>query len=386
VASPLSSSSLSHGTLGKGIRDQFDWPLFVTVCAIALIGVTNLYSATSAPLASHRGFGNLYVQQIYWLALGAGVAVLIAAIDYRHYERFAWFAYGAGVVLLILVFLLAPEVRGSQRWIRIGSFSLQPSETMKILLIVAMAKHLHNDPKTEGRTLKDLVVPGLILAAPMFLILRQPDLGTALLCAFIFTSIMMLTNLARRSIVTLLGGFAVSALPIWVFGLENYQRHRFLSYWDLMTNENPDILDDGWHTYQSTVAIGNGGWLGEGFMAGSQNQHNFLPDQHTDFPFPVFAEEHGFLGVMLLLGLYAFLILWGLRIAYTAKDRFGAVIAVGVSAFFFWHTAINIGMVSGLLPVVGVTLPLFSYGGSSVLTSMMGIGLLMNVSIRRFSF
>lgn len=373
-------------TLGKGFRDQFDWPLFVTVCAIAVIGVSNLYSATSAPLATDRGLGNLYVQQIYWLVLGAGVAVLVAAIDYRHYERFAWFAYGAGIVLLVLVFLLAPEIRGSQRWIRIGSFSLQPSEIMKMLLIVALAKHLHNDPKTEGRTLKDLVIPGLILGLPMLLILRQPDLGTALMCAFIFTSIMLLTNLAKRSLATLLGAFAVSAFPIWVFGLRDYQRERFLSYWDMMTGENPDILDDGWHTYQSAVAIGNGGFFGRGFLEGSQNQHNFIPDQHTDFPFPVWAEEQGFLGVLLLVGLYLFLILWGLRVAYTAKDRFGAVVAVGVSAFFFWHTVINIGMVCGLLPVVGVTLPLFSYGGSSVLTSMMGVGLLMNVSIRRFSF
>ena len=372
--------------IGRGFRDQFDWALFVAVAAIAMIGVTNLYSATSAPLATSRGLADLYIQQIYWLTLGAGVAVLIAAIDYRHYERFGWFAYGAGIVLLVLVFLLAPEIRGSQRWIRIGTFSLQPSELMKIFLIVALAKHLHNDPKTEGRTLKDLVIPGLILAGPMILILRQPDLGTALMCAFIFASIMMLTNLRRRSLFTLLGTFAVSAFPIWAFGLQNYQRERFTSYFDMMLGENPDILGDGWHTYQAAVAIGSGGMTGEGFMRGSQNQHNFLPDQQTDFPFAVWAEEQGFLGSMLLLGLYVFLILWGLKIASQAKDRFGAVIAVGVSAFFFWHTVINLGMVCGLLPVVGVTLPLFSYGGSSVLTSMMGVGLLMNVSIRRFSF
>ena len=178
----------------------------------------------------------------------------------------------------------------------------------------------------------------------------------------------------------------MSAFPIWVFGLRDYQRERFISYWESLTGEDIDILGDGWHRHQSEVAIGNGGLFGHGFLEGSQNQHNFIPDQHTDFPFPVWAEEQGFLGVMLLIGLYFFLILWGLRIAYTAKDRFGAVVAVGVSSFFFWHTVINIGMVCGLLPVVGVTLPLFSYGGSSVLTSMMGVGLLMNVSIRRFSF
>jgi rod shape determining protein RodA len=370
-------------TLGKGYRDPFDWPLFVTVAAIAVIGVTNLYSATSAAPAA---LSELYIQQIYWLTLGAGVAVLIGAIDYRHFERFGWVAYGFGIVLLILVFLLAPEIRGTQRWIRIGAFSLQPSELMKIFLIVALAKYLHNDPKTDGRTLKDLVIPALILGVPMLLILYQPDLGTALMCAFIFASIMMLTNLKRRSIFTLVAAFALSAVPIWVFGLEDYQRARFTSFWDMLFGEHPDILGEGWHTYQSMVAIGSGGLFGKGFMRGTQNQHRFLPDQHTDFPFPVWAEEQGFLGVLLLIGLYMFLILWGLKIASTAKDRFGAVIAVGVSAFFFWHSVINLGMVCGLLPVVGVTLPLFSYGGSSVLASMMGVGLLMNVSIRRFSF
>ncbi len=366
-------------TIGKGLRDNFDWPLFVTVAAIAVIGVTNLYSATSA---AREALTELYIQQIYWLTLGAGVAVLIAAIDYRHFERFGFVAYGIGIVLLLLVFLLAPEIRGSQRWIRIGAFSLQPSEIMKIILIIALAKYLHNDPKTEGRTLKDLIIPGMILAFPMALILFQPDLGTALILAFIFGSIMLLTNLKLRSLVTLALFFAFSAPLTYKFLLKDYQRTRFEAF----LNPDSDILDTNWHTHQSMVAIGSGGFWGQGFMQGTQNQHRFLPDQHTDFPFPVWAEEQGFVGVALLFFLYIFLILWGLKVASQAKDRFGAVVAVGVSAFFFWHTIINLGMVCGLLPVVGVTLPLFSYGGSSVLTSMMGIGLLMNVSIRRFSF
>lgn len=370
-------------TIGKGLRDQFDWPLFVTVASIAVIGVTNLYSATSA---NPDELGQLYIQQIYWLTIGAGAAVFIAAIDYRHYERFAWFAYGAGIVLLLLVFLLAPEVRGSQRWIYIGGFSLQPSELAKPILIVALAKHLHNDPKTEGRTLKDLVVPALILLGPMSLILLQPDLGTALLCAFIFGSIMVLTNLKKRSLFTLAAAFAFATLPISMFGLQGYQRRRFETWWSMIWDEDPDILDEGWQVYQSIVAIGSGGWGGKGFMQGTQNQHRFVPDTHTDFPIAVWAEEQGLVGMLLLVGLYVFLILWSLRIASTAKDRFGAVTAVGVAAFFFWHSVINIGMVCGLLPVVGVTLPLFSYGGSSVLTSMICVGLLMNVSIRRFSF
>ncbi|MGE0785117.1 MAG: rod shape-determining protein RodA [Sandaracinaceae bacterium] len=365
--------------LGKGLRDNFDWPLFVTVATIAVIGVTNLYSATSATTAA---LSELYIQQIYWLTLGAGAAVLVVAIDYRHYERFGFWAYGVGIVLLVLVFLLAPEIRGSQRWIRVFSFSLQPSELMKLILIVALAKYLHNDPKTEGRTLKDLVIPGLILALPMTLILLQPDLGTALMLAFIFGSIMLLTNLKLRSLLTLVLAAIVSAPLTWSYLLKPYQQTRLTAF----LNPEADIQTSGWHAHQSIVAIGSGGLFGKGFMQGTQNQHRFLPDQHTDFPFPVWAEEQGFVGVALLFFLYVFVILWGLKIASQAKDRFGAVVAVGVSAFFFWHTVINLAMVSGLAPVVGVTLPLFSYGGSSVLTSMVGIGLLMNVSIRRFSF
>ncbi|MEM7449164.1 MAG: rod shape-determining protein RodA [Myxococcota bacterium] len=364
--------------LVRGLKDHFDWPLFIAVAAIAVIGVVNLYSATSAPGAR----ADIYIQQIYWITLGAGVAVLIAAIDYRHFERHGWVAYCVGLVLLVLVFLVGRSVRGSMRWIPIGGFSLQPSELMKILLIVALAKYLHNDPKTEGRTLKDLILPGLILAVPMVLILAQPDLGTAVICALIFGTIMVLTNLKLRSLLTLALAFILSAPLTWTYLLRDYQRERFLAF--LKPEEVQ--LDSGWHARQSIVAIGSGRFFGKGFMQGTQNQFRFLPDQQTDFPFSVWAEEQGFLGTALLLSLYLYLVLWALKIASQAKDRFGAVVAVGVAALFFWQTVINVGMVSGLLPVVGMTLPLFSYGGSSVLTLMMGVGLLMNISMRRFTF
>jgi rod shape determining protein RodA len=365
--------------LRRGFQDNFDWPLFVTTAAIAVVGVVNLYSATSA---SAPGLRDMYIQQIYWMTLGAGAAVLVAAVDYRHFERYGWIAYGIGIALLALVFLLAREVRGSQRWIPIGSFSLQPSELMKLFFIVALAKHLHNDPRTEGRTLKDLVIPGLILVVPLMLILKQPDLGTGLLLVFVFATIMFLTHLKLRSLVTLIVSFAVSAPLAWTYLLKDYQRERVTSFLD----PEKDILGSGWHAYQAKIAIGSGGLTGQGFLQGTQNQHKFLPDQHSDFPFPVWAEEHGFVGSLLLILLYLVLVLWGLKIASEAKDRFGAVVAVGVSALIFWQTFINLGMVCGILPVVGITLPLFSYGGSSVLTIMAGIGLLMNVSIRRFHF
>ena len=366
-----------------GLREQFDWALFVTVAAIALVGVTNLYSATSA---AKEGMADIYMQQIYWLALGAAVAVVVAAVDYRHYERHGFIAYGVGVAALVLLFVLGRSIRGSVRWLSIGAFSLQPSELMKIFLIIALAKYLHNDPKTTGRTLKDLIVPGLILGLPMVLILKQPDLGTALICAAIFAAVMFLTNLKLSSLLVLVVSFAACAPLTWQFILQDYQKERITSFWSSFTEPEHDVLGSGWHAHQSKVAIGSGGVWGKGFLSGTQNQHGFLPDQHSDFPFAVFAEEHGLLGVLLLLGAYFFLIMWGLKVASQAKDRFGAVVAVGVSAMFFFHTVINVGMVLGLLPVVGVTLPLFSYGGSSVLTFMIGIVLLMNVSMRRFHF
>src|ERR1700754_3196424 len=204
--------------LRRGFQDHFDWPLFVTTAAIAVVGVVNLYSATSA---AGPGLRDVYIQQIYWLTLGSGAAVLVAAVDYRHFERYGWVAYGIGIAMLVLVFLLAREIRGSQRWIPIGSFSLQPSELMKLFFIVALAKHLHTDPRTEGRTLKDLIIPGLILVFPLMLILAQPDLGTALLLVFVFATIMFLTHLKMRSLVTLVVSFAVSAPLAWQYLLKD---------------------------------------------------------------------------------------------------------------------------------------------------------------------
>ncbi len=357
-------------------RERFDWVLFLVASLLAVVGVINLYSATSAVKAA---LADLYVLQVYWL-VGAGIlATIVAAIDYRHYERFGYAAYGFGVVLLLLVFVLGRDIRGSSRWIYIGSFSLQPSEFMKLFLIIALAKYLHDDPRSEGRTLRDLVVPAAIAALPMLLVLRQPDLGTALIVGLIFVSIALMTRIKWKSLAWL-GASSAIALPItWSYGLKDYQKQRIVSF----LNPEANILGANWHGHNARVAIGAGQAVGEGFMKGTQNQFLFLPDQFSDFPFAVYAEEWGFLGGVFLVVLYATLVLWAIRVAAGARDRFGAVISIGVGAMIFWHAVFNIGMVTGLLPVVGVTLPLFSFGGSSVMTIMIGLGLLMNVSLRR---
>lgn len=368
---------LSSSKVGLGVREHFDWVLFLVAASLAVVGVVNLYSATSVVRAS---LAELYILQVYWLVVGGILATVVAAIDYRHYERLGYVLYGFGVVLLLLVFVLGKDIRGSSRWIQIGSFSLQPSEFMKLFLIIALAKHLHDDPRGEPRRLQGLLVPAALALPPMLLVLRQPDLGTALILGLIFVTVCSLMRIHWRTLAGI-GVTGAVAVPLaWAYVLKPYQKDRIISF----LNPEANILGANWHAHHARVAIGAGRWFGEGFMRGTQNQFLFLPEQYTDFPFPVFAQDWGFAGCFVLVALYAAIVFWALRIAASARDRFGAVIAVGVGALVFWHTVFNLGMVTGLLPVVGVTLPLFSYGGSSVITVMLGLGLLMNVSMRRY--
>jgi rod shape determining protein RodA len=363
----------------RGIREQFDWGLFVVVCVIATIGVVNLYSATSS-LSGARG--ELYVQQIYWLALGAGAAVIVAAIDYKYYERYAYVGYGVGLFALFAVFVLGSSIRGTQRWIQIGSFQFQPSDFVKITTAVAVAKRVSMDSHVERWTLRDLLVPGTLVAVPVLLVIKQPDLGTAMIVALVSLSVLALAKLERRTFWILVMSSGVGAFLMWGFGLKAYQKERLTSFWDPEKHK----LDSAYQAVQSLIAIGSGSVFGQGFMKGTQNQRHFIPDPFTDFPLAVWAQEWGLVGVLGLLFCYLFLILWALNIASTAKDRFGSAIAVACAALFFWHVIFNVGMVASVLPVVGVTLPLFSYGGSSVLTMMIAVGLLMNVSMRRTTF
>ncbi len=360
----------------EGLTSRFDWPLFIATVGIALLGVVNLYSATSV----YQGaVAERYISQLYWL-LGAGVVgAILCAFDYRHLERTAYVAYAVGIFMLVLTLVLGRNLRGSARWIEFGSFKFQPSEFTKLTLILALSKYLHDDPKNEGRALKDLLVPALITLVPALLILRQPDLGTAMVHIFIFLTIAAVTKLKGRSILLFLGSSIIGSYVAYQYVLLDYQRARI----EVFLNPEADILKTGWHAHHARVAIGNGQLVGNGYLKGMQNQFGFIPDQATDFPFPVFAEEWGFIGSTVLIGLYLFLCLWSIRIASQARDRFGAVLSVGVTAMIFWHAVINTSMTCGLMPVVGVTLPLFSYGGSSVTNNMIGIAMLMSVSMRR---
>ncbi len=368
----------ARDTLLSRFRDNFDWVLFVTASALAMIGVINLYSATSVARAP---LNEVYLQQIYWLVGGGLFSAFVASVDYRHYERYGYFLYGFGIVTLVLVFILGREVNGSSRWIYLGPIGFQPSEFVKIFLVLALAKYVNTDARAEGRTLKDLIAPTLIAALPAALIALQPDLGTALILGLIFLSILSMLRIQRRT-VGQLGFLAAIAIPTFMsFGMLGFQQKRIEAWLD----PDKDIAGINWDPHHSRIAIGAGKTWGAGFMQGTQNQFRFLHEQHSDFPFPVFAEDWGFAGALLLLAIYLLLVLWSIHIASSAKDRFGAALAIGSGSLIFWHAIFNLGMVTGLLPIVGVTLPLFSYGGSSGLTVMIAIALLMNVSMRRSS-
>jgi rod shape determining protein RodA len=366
---------------GVGAREHFDWPLFLCVAIIAIAGVVNLYSATSPYIDMEKksALADIYVTQVYWLVVGGLMGILVALIDYRNFERFAYFVYVGGVLLLLLVFVLASDVRGASRWIRFGSFAFQPSEFMKIPVILAVARFLADDPKTDARSLTDLAPAFLLCALPMGLVMMQPDLGTSIIYLMCTACMIGMTKIRMSSIVTLLAALAVAVPVLWFYGLRDYQKARVTSFLD----PEADLTGTGWHAFQSKTAIGNGGLWGSGFREGTQNQFGFLPDQYSDFPFAVFAEDWGFVGTTFLLSVYCFIAIWSIKIASMARDRFGAAVAIGVGAMFFWHTVFNVGMVLGTFPVVGITLPLFSFGGSSVMTMLVGVGLLMSVSIRR---
>jgi rod shape determining protein RodA len=300
-------------------------------------------------------------------------------IDYRVINQGAYVIYGLSVALLLVVFLYGYTTHGSQRWISLFGFSFQPSELMKLTIVIALARYFDDHKSNEPYTLKELFVPLLIVMVPFLLILKQPDLGTALILIIIFASIVFFIGINWKS-VAIAVTTALVLLPIaWHF-LKDYQRERLLTF----LNPENDPLGSGYHIIQSMIAVGSGGILGKGFLKGSQTQLKFLPEQQTDFVFSVFAEEWGFIGALVLALMFISLIVWGLKIALHSRDLLGTIIAFGITILISWEVFINIGMVLGILPVVGIPLPFLSYGGSAMVVLMTAIGLLMNVSVRRF--
>ena len=359
---------------------HFDWSLVLITSIVVLLGVINLYSASYASRELHST--PIYMKQIYWIFIGIFIMLICFSLDYKLFERFSYPLFIFSVALLIVVFLFGKNISGSKRWINFGFISIQPSEFLKITLILALSKYFMKDDLKDLGPVHTLINPILIVSVPIALILNQPDLGTSLIVILIFFSILLFNGIRMRTVIIIITSSVLAAIPLFIFYLKDYQKMRILTF----INPSLDPLGSGYHITQSKIAIGSGNFWGKGFLQGTQNQLHFLPEQHTDFVFSVLAEEWGFIGSLIVVCLYILLILWGLKIAGSSKDTFGTLVSFGISSMFFWHTFINIGMSIGIVPVVGAPLPFMSYGGSSTVAFFICIGLLLNISMRRFSY
>jgi rod shape determining protein RodA len=371
---------LPRATIGvsrwRRFRAAVDWPLIITVVALCGIGLLNLYSATVGTRHAAK-----FDTQVKWMLIGLGGFIVATAIDYRSLVRLAWIGLGVAILLLIVVRLIGEGAhgKGSYRWLNIFGMGIQPSELAKIMVILVLAEMFQEDSSRQQPGI--LVAKGFGLAIPIGLIAIQPDLGSAVLLALIALTVGFLVMQSVWPMVHItLGGLL--SIPILWETMHDYQKNRILAFLD----PSSDPTGNGWHTRQSIFAVGSGKIWGKGYGEGTQNQFDFLPEHWTDFPYSVWAEEWGFIGSVFLLVIFGFLLVWILNVALSARDRVGAVICVGVAAMTFWHVAVNIAMVLGLAPVVGVTLPFVSYGGSSLVVFLCAMGLVANVSLRKHGY
>jgi len=363
----------------RRLVQYFDWGLLGLVILLAAFGLVTLYSAVTAGGASPQQI--LYTKQFIWFGVGLVAMICSFLISYKTIEKWADVIYGVCVSLLVAVLVYGRLAGGSKRWLILGPISIQPSEIAKVAVIIVLARYYSKFASDRGMTVKGLISPLVYTLIPFVLIVNQPDLGTAMVIMLIAASMTMFVKIERRTFIAILTTGMVSVPMVWFF-LKGYQKQRILTF----LNPDRDPLGAGYHIIQSKIAIGSGMISGKGYLKGTQNVLSFLPEQHTDFIFSVLAEEWGLMGTAAILFLFLFLILWGLNIAHGCRDSFGTILSVGVTALIAWQVLINIGMVMGLMPVVGVPLPFVSYGGSSIVTMMICAGILMNVSMRRFLF
>jgi len=348
------------------------WGLIALLVLTAGLGFAMLYSAGGGSLEPWAG------PQMARFAVGLLLLVCFALIDIRQFHRWAYVFYGITLVLLLAVETMGRIGMGAQRWIDLHLFQLQPSELMKIALVLVLARHFHGQTAEQTARWTSLFVPLLLIAMPAALVLRQPDLGTAIMLLAGGVAVMFAAGIALRWFV--IGGIAaLGSLPVGWHFLHDYQRDRVLTYLD----PERDPLGTGYHILQSKIALGSGGVFGKGFLEGTQSHLNFLPEKQTDFIFTMLAEELGLAGALLLLVLYLLILAYGYLVALRSANQFGRLLAIGITVTFFLYVFINIAMVTGLIPVVGVPLPLISYGGTAMMTLMIGFGLIASAHVHR---
>ena len=352
---------------------HIDWALVIAILALCALGVTQIYSATTG------SSGRLYQTQIYAIILGLGAMVFTLTLDYRTFADKSHLIYiGLCLVLLYVIFLGEVQM-GARRWISLGGFNLQPSEFAKAGVALVLAKYFGEARGAPGWP--SLAIGGLLTAVPFALIYKEPDLGTAVTLLPVFLAVAYLAGMQMR-VLGIMALCLVLAAPIaWKFALKDYQKSRISTFID----PTQDAKGAGYQQIQARITVGSGGLMGKGFKQGTQGQLRFLPVAHNDFIFSVLAEEQGFTGVLMALGLYLFVILRTLDAARLSKDRLGSYLVLGVLASFTFQVVYNITMSAGLAPVKGLTLPLMSYGGSSMIATLASFGLVLNVRMRRFT-
>jgi rod shape determining protein RodA len=357
---------------------HFEWPLLLITLLIAACGVLTIFSAT---YIEGRGMSPYVIRQASWIGAGLVLMLITLSFDYRILDRYGLAVYVVVLVMLLLVPLIGVSGGGARRWLGVGPVTVQPSEFMKVALVIVLASLLHRWAGERRLPLWRLLLGGALIAAPAYLVLAQPDLGTVIVLAVTAFAVILVAGLPLRFV--LLALLVIGpALPFAWNHLKPYQKQRVISY----INPQSDPLGAGYHARQSKIAIGSGMVYGKGYLRGTQNQLRFLPEHHTDFVFSVYAEEWGFMGGALLVALYLALLWRGAAIALRARDNLGALVAGGMTATIVLQAAMNLSMTTGLLPVVGITLPFLSYGGSSMLALMAAVGLTMNVSMRRYTY
>ncbi len=357
---------------------KFNWNLLVLELVLFGIGLWNLVSATGVQDKSQ----GLYRQQLLFFGIGMAMTALILLLHYSFFSRIAYIIYFANLLLLVAVMFFGRSNLGAKRWLGIGALGIQPSELMKLSMVICLAKYFENDRTVGGYGFRDLLLPLVLVLLPTALIMLQPDLGTALVLLATSTSMVLFMKVKPRVLI-ITGICLATMMPVaYKFGLKPYQRQRLVSFIDPAA----DPKGSGYNSIQSMVAVGSGQVFGKGYKKGTQGHLNFLPEHHTDFIFSVYSEEHGFVGSVILLVLYLAFLLNGLSVAYQSHDKFGVLVAFGIMTIFFWHIFINMGMVMGVLPIVGVPLPFLSYGGSSLMTSVLSVAILTNIANKKFMF
>jgi rod shape determining protein RodA len=358
-------------TLGQKIWN-INWILVLLITATAAVGFAMLYSVAGGSMDPW------VKRQMTRFGMGLTLMFLVALVDVRFWMRYAYVIYGVALGLLIAVEFIGSVGMGAQRWVDLGFFQLQPSEVMKIAMVLALARYFHGLSLDEVERFRWLIPPLLMMLAPVALVLRQPDLGTAMLIVMGSGAIFLMAGVRLWLFGVVFAAIGAAAPFAWSY-LHTYQKARILTF----LNPERDPLGAGYHILQSKIALGSGGLAGRGYMQGTQSYLNFLPEKQTDFIFTSLAEEFGLTGALVLLGLYVVIITYGIAIALRSRNHFGRLVAMGITVTFFLYVFINIAMVTGLVPVVGVPLPLISYGGTAMMTILIGFGLLISVYVHR---